>query len=78
MKIIIVSITCLGVVNFVHGFIHCNDPSASRGKWLGVNKECAALVQSQCHRAGGAQIGLTKTWVRKALELTFDSIFHFI
>jgi hypothetical protein len=44
-------------------FFHCNNPAASRGRFLGPTQECAALVQSQC-----AGVGLTGIW-RKGLHV---------
>lgn len=50
-------------------FVPCANPSGHKGHWIGRNQECAALVQTSCHRQpGNRQIGLTSTW-RKGLHI---------
>ncbi|XP_054162661.1 domesticated amidase effector 2-like [Oppia nitens] len=50
-------------------FVPCVDVSGHKGHWLGRDQQCAALVQSQCHRQPGSkQIGLTSTW-RKGVHV---------
>lgn len=51
-------------IGLSQAFVPCADPSSHVGHWVGRNQECAALVQTTCHRAGGAPIGLTSSWKR--------------
>ena len=62
----LLSIVLLGLaVTTVHGFIGCADPSKHVGHWIGKDQECAALVQTSCHRQpGNKPIGLTNHWIR--------------
>ncbi len=62
MKLLIIVLFAL--TSAAYGFIPCADPSHHVGHWIGRDQECAALVQTSCHRAGGRAIGLTNTWVR--------------
>ena len=49
-------------------FVPCTSPAAHVGRWIGINEECAALVQTNCHRGGTGSIGLTSTW-KKGLHV---------
>ncbi|OTF82294.1 hypothetical protein BLA29_012359 [Euroglyphus maynei] len=48
-----------------HAFVPCTNPSKHVGHWIGRDQECAALVQTNCHRQpGNKEIGLTSSWRR--------------
>jgi hypothetical protein len=61
-------VATLSIIYTAQAFVPCADPSHSAGGFLGASHQCAALVQSQCHRPGNALIGLTNTW-RKGLHV---------
>lgn len=62
---IVLAILSCAVV--VQSFVPCANPSAHVGHWIGRDQECAALVQTSCHRQpGNGQIGLTSSWRRGA------------
>lgn len=55
------------ILNFawtINAYVHCKNPHSHIGHWLGINQECVALVQSQCHRHGNKPIGVTQSWHR--------------
>ena len=52
------------MVSMVQGFVPCSNPAKHVGHYVGRNQECAALVQTSCHHAGGGTIGLTGSWKR--------------
>ena len=60
----LIAIAFIGMVSMVQGYIPCADPSKHVGHWIGKDQECAALVQTSCHRPGNAAIGLTNHWTR--------------
>ena len=66
MRFLIAFVALLAVA---HGFVPCADVSRHVGHWIGRDQECAALVQTSCHRQpGNRQIGLTSSW-RKGLHV---------
>ena len=66
LSLLLVSVCAVGLSR---AFVPCTNPSGSVGHWIGRNQECAALVQTNCHRQpGNGQIGLTSSW-RKGLHV---------
>ncbi len=63
--LILLAVCAIGLSD---ALVPCIDPSSHVGHYIGRNEECAALVQTNCHRAGGASIGLTNTW-KKGLHV---------
>ena len=63
------TLLALCAIGSLQAFVPCTDPSAHVGKWIGRDEQCAALVQTNCHRQpGNKQIGLTSTW-KKGLHV---------
>ncbi|KAJ6222153.1 hypothetical protein RDWZM_000698 [Blomia tropicalis] len=61
----LIPILLIAISGLAYGYVPCINPASHVGHYIGRNQECAALVQTNCHRQpGNRQIGLTSSWKR--------------